>query len=63
MKAEKMNPEKRCNAFRALVEANSGKEDFPVSLGYIDEAADGSVGKFPRKRGTVLKSAIPFMKG
>lgn len=42
MTAEKMNPEKRCSAFEALVEANSGKEDFPVSLGYIDEAADGS---------------------
>lgn len=38
----KKNPEKRFNAFEALAEANSGKEDFPVSLGYIDEAADGS---------------------
>lgn len=38
----KKNPEKRLDAFEALVEANSGKEDFPVSLGYIDEAADGS---------------------
>ena len=42
MTAEKMNPEKRCDAFEALVKANSGKEDFPVVLGYIDEAADGS---------------------
>lgn len=36
------NLEKRFDAFEALVEANSGKEDFPVELGYIDEAADGS---------------------
>lgn len=36
------NPEKRFDAFEALVEVNSGEEDFPVALGYIDEAADGS---------------------
>lgn len=39
---EKKNPEKRYDAFEALVKANSEKEDFSVELGYIDEAADGS---------------------